>query len=305
MVIIAFCVSMISLGVPTVSQAEEILDRSSFNSEMAYRSYLLVKLEDLQRQLELLLELREQLEDDRSDSRSRSSRLQPNPNLMQVSTRAPISIQHNTVELSGFVDRGSAKSAEVWFQYGKGNSLNKNTSSEIMTNLRKASYTEEAFDLEPGTKYSYRVVIEDEDGYRQYGEVRSFTTPSAATTVSFTGRPFVETGGVINIGTGSGEIKGFVSMNDYEEGVLFFTYGLDSGRVKDAEDYDTYEEIPIERGVYGKTVVEDEFRGRDIVKLRIWNLNPATKYYYNVCVEYRDGGRKIRCGDAESFVTLN
>ena len=304
--ILALCLSLVSFS-PVVTNAQTSLDASQFNNEEQYRQYLFSRLAELQAQLVVLLKLKSKIDEGYQlvSSSKTDTRVQPNPHFMQVSTMSPLSVGRSTAKLFAEVDKGSAEKAEVWFQYGTGESLNKNTKSTRVISTRKVSYKEEAQNLKSDTKYSYRVVIEDEDGYRQYGQVRTFTTPSSATVVSFSGSPLVETNGVVNITSYSAELSGFVSMNDFDEGILFFTYGSDIGDINDVEDYDTFEEIPTKRGVTGKQITDKEFTGRDIVKQRVSGFKRATKYYYNVCVEYRDGRSKIRCSETESFVTLN
>jgi len=216
---------------------------------------------------------------------------------------APSSVERTVVELKATVDKGSSEYLDVWFQYGIGRSLNKKSQGDSVEKTRASVYSEKVFNLKSDTSYSYRVVAEDQNGNRQYGDTRTFVTPAGATTVSFSGQPLVEIEGATNIRTTSAELKGFVSMNDYDEGKLFFVYGPDLGDLRDVEDEDTYEDIIVVRGSgVQKLMVNDEFSGRDIITKRISGFTKAAKNYYSVCVEYTKG---IKCSDVGSFVTPN
>jgi hypothetical protein len=149
------------------------------------------------------------------------------------------------------------------------------------------------------------MVIEDERGYRQYGQTLSFTTVNEAQTQSFSGRPVAETEGVKAITNASAELSSFISMNDYDNGYVFVVYGTNLSILNDIEDYETYAEIPKLKGTI-KSKVKEGFAGRDRLSLKINKLKSATRYYYRSCVQYgKTGNRVFKCGDVETFMTLN
>jgi hypothetical protein len=293
------------------SQNETRFQAQNKDAEQAKYASLYKQIIELQQQLLILLQLQRSQNNDAIEAvdldKSSNTRSAANPYFVQLETLSPLSVDRTVVELQAEVDKGSSKFAETWFQYGKNKQLNKKTQTEEITATRRLKISDKIFNLEPDTKYSYRVVVEDQKGNRQYGKTRTLFTPDSAMTVSFTGRPLVETEGVEEIRSTSAELKGFVSMNDYEDGLLFFVYGTSLRDINDVEDYDTYEEVRVVRGEMNKAKTRDRelFNGRDVVRLRVSGLQRATKNYYRVCVEYRDGGDAIRCGDSQSFVTSN
>jgi hypothetical protein len=162
-------------------------------------------------------------------------------------------------------------------------------------------------DLEPDTKYTYRLVAEDEKGYRHYSQTRTFTTVAEAQEQSFSGTPAVDTESVEKIDRSSATISGFVTLNDYDEGKVFFMYGTDRKRVDEIEDFDTYAEVSVLGSSLNKVLIKEEFIGRDTVYYNLSGLKVATQYFYRACLEYDDErkGDSLICGEVESFVTQN
>lgn len=238
-----------------------------------------------------------------------------NPNFMAVTTIAPSAIGRTTADLQAKTDTGSAKEAWLWFEYGVGTSLNKRSDDIKLNSNQYYGYRSSVgdkvtlTDLKPDTKYSYRAVMEDQDGYLVLGEVRSFETVAKALTQSFSGLPKAETEGVAKVLSTSAEIRGFISMNDHTEGTGFVVYGTDYSDVNDVEDdYETFAEIKVARDGLGKLSSRDKLVERNTVTFSVRSLSRATKYYYSVCVEYKeDRGNDLRinCSETESFVTAN
>lgn len=161
--------------------------------------------------------------------------------------------------------------------------------------------------LKSNTKYTYRLVAEDDKGYRHYSQTRTFTTIAPARTESFSGVPGVDTEGVTEISSNGATIEGFVTLNDYNEGQVFFMYGTDRTRVNDIEDYETYDDVSVSSDSLVKIMTEADFYGRDTVTQKISSLKAASTYYYRVCLAYDDKkkGDILSCGDVESFSTAN
>ncbi|MEZ4195320.1 MAG: hypothetical protein R3B53_02920 [Candidatus Paceibacterota bacterium] len=242
-----------------------------------------------------------------TDNRSNNSSYNRNPYFVNVVTLAPISISRNSATLKAEVDRGSSDSLDVWFEYGVRGNLSSRSKSENITYSGRRNIEVDIDRLKDNTTYNYRVVAEDENGYRHYGQTRSFSTVSSASTQSFYGRPTAETEGAKRISYSGAELSGFVSMNDYDDGLVFFVYGRDRSDVNDADDYDSYDDIKTDYNNEDikKTYSRNDFNGRNTVTQSVGGLKNATTYYYRVCVEYDDRGSELRCGQVESFTTLN
>ncbi|MEZ4104637.1 MAG: hypothetical protein R3B60_05135 [Candidatus Paceibacterota bacterium] len=279
---------------------------------LEYLAFLYGQLLQLQIQLQALQKLET---GQTTGSDTRSNRRYSNPNFMTVTTIAPSAVGRTTAELQAKTDPGSSDEAWLWFEYGVGNNLNKKSDDVKLSSNRYYSYRNTVgdkiivTDLKPNTKYSYRAIMEDQDGYLVVGEVRSFETVAKALTQSFYGLPKAETEGVTKVLSTSAEIRGFISMNDHTEGTGFVIYGTDYSDVNDVEDdYETFAEIKATRDGLNKLSSRDELVERNTVTFSIRSLSRATKYYYSVCVEYeedRGNDLRITCSGVESFVTAN
>ncbi len=265
-------------------------------------AYLYGVLAQLQAQLAAL-----KAEESSSNSGRSSTTKGPNPYFMNVVSLAPTSISRNNATLKGTVDKGGSTMAEVWFEYGTGSSLSKKIYLPDLTKTGIQPQTIAVTDLLSDTNYSFRIAAEDKDGNRQYGQTRTFTTVSSANTMSFNGRPSAETEGSSAITATGASIQGFVTMNDYSLGNVFFVYGSDRNQVVDAEDFDSLAQIPVAAGLVAKKSANAKFTGRNTVKLTASGLARGTKNYYRICVEYTDTNKSpyLSCGEVESFTTLN
>lgn len=259
---------------------------------------------------------------------SGKTRVQPNPYLVSALIQVPEKIMRDQAILRGTAYPGSAISYDAWFEYGVGTNLKsrselyskrENTSSRSRSTgsrAGKATRTSRAGaggvaisltadNLKPNTKYSYRLVVEDDKGYRQYSSTRSFTTVGKASDETFSGAPGIDTEGVDLVTTSGSTISGFVTMNDSEVGKVFVMYGTSRSKVNDIEDYETYEDVPVLDTSIKKAIVEEEFTGRDTLTYSLRSLKSATPLYYRFCVAYDDdtAGDTLICGKTESFTT--
>ncbi len=239
----------------------------------------------------------------------RITRTTPNPFFVNVVSMAPTSVDRERATLRGEVDKGGSEYLDVWFQYGVGNNLNRQANLSPVTREGRQAVSVQIDDLRDNTMYSFRLVAEDERGNRHLGQVRTFTTIAPASVQTFSGRPTAETEGSTNIQAAAATVNGFVSMNDYGVGNVFFVFGTSRSAVANATDYDSFREIPVSAGVIMKRSVNAKFTGRNSVRIGLSSLRRATQYHYRVCVEYseRDDGVNpaLRCGQIESFTTLN
>lgn len=288
---------------PVSSYAQTTYYQPSTKQE--YIAYLLGILAQLQAQLAA----QQQLEANTNTGKTTVVRKSPNPYFVIVTTLASVSIGRTVVTLRGEVDKGSSETLDVWVAYGTGGNLSLFKNAPTVTKSSRQTVDVTLDDLRPGTTYNYRFVTEDMRGYRHYGEVRSFTTIDVAETQSFYGKPTAETEGASSIDSTSAKVSGFVSMNDYLSGNAFVVYGQDRGAVEDADYFASYNDIAVVAGSINKRSASSKFTGRNTVVVGLSGLSRATKYYYRTCIEFsrnNDGiNPAIRCGEVESFVTLN
>ncbi|MCB9811056.1 MAG: hypothetical protein H6779_04490 [Candidatus Nomurabacteria bacterium] len=306
LLVVILIVAFISIGPWTNTAKAETVTYSTPMNNQQYLAFLYGQLLQLQVQLAILIKLQAE----QTALSPVEKRRYANPFYMQVTTDAASAVGRTTAELQAEANKGSSGTALVWFEYGVGNSLNKDSDKvEVNYNYtRQTAYKIRISDLKPDTRYSYRAVIEDEDGNIVLGQIRTLTTVKPAATLSFIGQPVVESEGVEKVTRSSADVKVFVSMNDYDNGTVFYVYSKDRSSLTDLEDdYDNYDDIPTARGA---NLIKQKTRGevneRTTVTGKISRLTQATKFYYRACVEYEYRSDLVfRCSDIESFVTAN
>ncbi len=240
-------------------------------------------------------------------TQSVSPRTLRNPYFVQSTTLAPVRIGRENAELRGEIDRGASSEVIVWMEYGRGNTLTNRSDLQTITRVGRQTVSFTLEDLRSNTTYSYRLVAEDVDGNLIIGQTRTFTTIAPTAVQTFRGRPTTETEGVTNVNTGGATVQGFVSMNDFASGRVFFVFGSDRNRVVNLERlYNNFSEIPTVRGEFGTRVVHARFSGRNTVTTNLSGLPRATLHYYRVCVEYTEQDRtQLTCGNTETFTIMN
>ncbi len=282
-------------------------------------------------QLQAQLKVKEQ-QNDTSDTKvsSTSSRNQPNPYYVSLVAVTPERITREQAVLRGVVDGGGAKIIDAWFEYGTGSDLkmrskvyssNDDLSSGRRNDVDAGKLTmiwvdniedDVSFDLamritdlNPGTKYSYRLVVEDDKGYRHHSQILSFTTISKASNQVDESIPSVDTEYVKNIESRSAEIGGFIDMNEAGIGKAILIYGSNRALVRDVVDYDEYVDVPLAVNGFRNKLIVNNFTARNTIWYRIDDIKTAVTYYFRACVEYddKDKGNTIRCGKVESFTT--
>lgn len=120
-------------------------------------------------------------------------------------------------------------------------------------------------------------------------------------------RPSVETRDARDIEDDSAELRGFVDMNDAENGIVFFVYGQDESRIRDVErDFDDFRDVEDDEDSDDFEVerVETNFDGRDSFQEDVSGLEEDEEYFFVLCVEYEDNNRdRLECGNVEDFDT--
>ncbi len=138
-----------------IAQLQDMLDRSYDNNYYYYSDARVVSVRS-------------------GNSNSRSS-----SRLIDVETLSATNIRDDEAKLRGELDLDGEDEALVWFEYGEDDDdLDDRTAKRRVTDSRgdDVSFTATIEDLDEDEKYYFRAVAEDEDGDREYGRIRSFTT---------------------------------------------------------------------------------------------------------------------------------
>jgi len=218
---------------------------------------------------------------------------------VNVTTLGTSDVDEDSATLKGQIKIKNSDSVDVWFEYGKdpGN-LKYSTSKDELSS--DETYEDDISDLEDDQIYFFRMVAEDEDGEKYYGNTLSFVTDDDEEDDEI---PDVETDSATSITEDEAKLKGYVDMNDFEDGIVFFVYGTDKDVVEDvADNYDTYSSIDDD---FEKTKVSSNFDKSGSFSLKLKNLDDDTKYYYSICVQYEneDGDDEIISGGVKYFTT--
>lgn len=133
--------------------------------------------------------------------------------------------------------------------------------------------------------YGYRYDDDDDDDH--YGD----------------DEPTVETRSATDIGNDDARLRGYVDMNDYDDGEVFFVYGTDRDQVEEVEDeYDSYSDVDQDGERLRKMRVDSSLEGSESYENRVSNLDEDTRYYFSICVGY-DDDEELDCGSVLNFRT--
>lgn len=269
----------------------------SYNNNTSYQARLETYIQELYRLLAILENMREnQYYDDYTGGSTR----------LEVTTNKASSIDEESARLNGEVEYNGEDEARVYFEWGESRTdLDERTSSRTLDDGRGTdSFSSTIDDLDEDETYYFRAVAIDEDGDRDYGNIRSFETDDDSR--SNDDEPDVETGDAEDVTDDSAEIHGELDMNDYRNGVAFFVWGEDEDQVRDVEDdYDQYRDIDEDGDDLQKVLVDDDVDGSFDAWADIYGLDDDTDIYYSFCVEYEDedNDEVIVCGGVEDFTT--
>jgi hypothetical protein len=191
----------------------------------------------------------------------------------------------------------------VWFEYGeKSSDLDEKTPS---TTVKKDSeVTRTVSGLDDATRYYVRAVVQDDEGVKRYGALRSFWTSGEDDENE---SPEVTTRSVTYVRDDRADLRGAVDMGDYRNGTVFFVFGTSSEQVEDvADDYDRYSDIDEEDEALRKVRVDNDLDDEGTYTTRVFELSADTVYYYAVAVEYEnnEGEDEILRGTVRSFRTF-
>lgn len=270
-----------------------------------------LRIQILQLQLQLALLMQAKAEQDRANNllpNKTPNTVYENPHFMTVNTFTVGALGRNSAELQAKVDKGSSPTADLYFQYGEGNSLNKESEYVEVKVTRESLLKARLTDLKPGKKYSYRAVMRDQSRNLLFGETMTFTTIGQASSVStFTGAPTVENESISKVTASGAEVKIFVNMNDYDTGRVYLVWAVDKADVQGASKYKSFDDIPKVKDKkldLNKILVSKSVSDRVTVVGRLSGLTKATRYYYRSCVDYKDATASS-CSGVESMITTN
>ncbi|MCA9354521.1 MAG: hypothetical protein KC877_03315 [Candidatus Kaiserbacteria bacterium] len=106
---------------------------------------------------------------------------------IDVTTLTPRDVTDEDADLRGEVDLDTARSVEVWFEYGQDDDLDDRTSKRTLYDSRgdEQTFTINIDDLDADERYYFRAVAEDPDGDREYGAIKSFYTDDRGSSDDF------------------------------------------------------------------------------------------------------------------------
>lgn len=225
---------------------------------------------------------------------------------LSITTLSATDIEEDEATLRGRISLNREDEAEVYFEYGDSRyDLDEETSHKtIDDNDKTYTFSSTIDDLDEDTLYYFRAVAEDEDGDEHYGAVFSFRTDDDNSNND--DEPELNTYEAEDVDENSAELNGFVDMNDFNNGKVFFVYGEDESQVEDVEDdYDQYSDIDEDGDDLQKTLLDNDLDSSSNYHKDVYYLNDNTDIYYSICVEFEDEDNddKILCGDIESFET--
>lgn len=177
--------------------------------------------------------------------------------------------------------------------------------SAVMTNDQLAAYLRTLIaqlQAQLNARYNY--------GYYGYGYNYVIDGPRSSHDDDWDSEdePEVETRSATNIGDDEARLRGYVDMNDFEDGEVFFVYGTDEDQIDDVEnDFDSYSDVDTDGDHLRKIRVDSSLDDSDSYETRVSGLDDDTEYFFSICVGYEDEDNDdtLACGELEDFETDN
>lgn len=115
-------------------------------------------------------------------------------------------------------------------------------------------------------------------------------------------RPDAETRTEGEVTATTGNLRGKIRMNSFNDGLVFFVYDTNEGDIDDVLDsIDNFDEIyDVSTEVVSNSNGVNDWKNFNYVA---HDLNTNDRYYYKICVEYYDDEEEIVCGNTEQFRT--
>jgi len=228
---------------------------------------------------------------------------------IKVLTRSATNIERDEATLRGRVtDFDRSDYVDAWFQYGDDQrDLDRRTPYRRLYEDSDSYFSYTITNLLHDTNYYFRTVGRDEDLDLAYGSIYQFRTDDTNLS-SNEDHPDVTTQSATNISDERADLRGYVDMNDFRNGKVFFVYGEDENQIEDVEDeYDTYRQIDEDGDGLQKVLIDSDLDGRDSYIERVFSLDDDTDHYFTICVEYEDedNDEVLKCGTVREFTTDN
>ena len=193
-----------------------------------------------------------------------------------VYTNPASSVSANTATLNANVGAmGSARSVNVYFNYGTDNQMGSTTLSQAVNSPGTVSF--QLTNLVPGTNYIFQAVAETPDGHRIYGGQEIFTTVAnskiAVTTQPATG--ISSNGAILN-----GSLNALGNTSTVQ---VWFEYGTTAD--------------------YGNSTEIQAMSTTGPFSTPVTGLAPGRNYYYRTVALNPTGGGKSVAGPATMFTT--
>ncbi len=99
-------------------------------------------------------------------------------------------------------------------------------------------------------------------------------------------------------------ISGSVTMNDAEEGIVFFVYGEDQDYINGVDTYfKKYSAVKEDKEDLQKIRVSVGTKGKAKFTQLIEDLDKGTQYFYRMCVEFDGNEAGLICSNTKNFTT--
>ncbi len=223
--------------------------------------------------------------------------------MFKVFSDWPTDVRDDRATMGGHVDFRATTYGYVWLEYGTEKEAPENTVGKTLvygdpTKRKDISWTIKS--LTPDTTYYFRLVGEDVNGTRSYGQTFDLRTRPYSVDL-----PTVRTGWVQDVGPYSAALTGDVDMNDYSDGVVYFVYGESEADVNAVTtDYTRASSIKAHGDALQSMVADYDLSGKKSYFIRVANLDLNTRYFYAIGLEYwGPEGRVLVSGGTGSFVT--
>ncbi len=300
-----FAIAIVVLGTSAVPTVEAYGGNAGWGqSQNQIRNLNQIRIQDMSQEhrqlmVQLLTQLRERLMqmlaqiEDSSDSE------------LVIVTRTATDISDDDALLRGRInDFNRSDYADVWFEYDTDRSdLDMKTNTERIDEDEDEDFAHRIINLRGNTQYYFRAVGKDDDGDRDYGAILRFYTDDD---ISNEDHPNVTTQSATDIQDDRADLRGYVDMDDFNNGEVFFVYGEDEDQIEDVEDgYDSYADVDEDGDDLQKVRVDTDLDSSDSYREEVDSLEDDTKYYFSICVGYEDEDNDdvVKCGSVRTFTT--
>lgn len=216
-------------------------------------------------------------------------------------------VTDDSAELNGYVDMNSFENGEVYFVYwDNANDPTSAVSVLVDSDLDDSeTYSLVINNLDDSTVYYYQICVSYNNGSDlECGSVGSFETDdSNGGGSSNNDDPDAITYNEDNVDADSAELNGYVDMNSFENGDVFFVWGQSSSQINNVDNENSYGDVDQDGDNLQKYLVDDDLDSSQSYSLDVYSLEEGEDYFFRICVDYYDGGEEMECGTVKSFTT--